>query len=57
MFANINTMKTKLADYIEAVKHPHCFQCNGMTVNVEFDSDGKSLEESLIKLFLGMKNR
>jgi hypothetical protein len=50
-------MKTKLADYIEAVKHPHCFQCNGMTVNVEFDSDGKSLEESLIKLFLGMKNR
>ena len=57
MFTNIDDMKSKLADYMEAVKHPYCFQCNGTTVNVEFDSNGKSLEDSLIKLFTGMKNR
>ena len=57
MFTNIDTMKTKLADYIDAVKHPYCFQCSGITVNVEFNSNGKSLEDSLIKLFLSMKNR
>jgi len=57
MFTNIDDMKLKLADYIETVKNPYCFQCNGMTVNIEFINNGKTLEESLINVFLGMKNR
>ncbi len=44
----------KLAEYIQQIKNPYCFVCNGIIVKVNFDKTGKSLEEKLSNYFLSL---
>lgn len=44
----------RLKDFIEKIKNPFCFKCNGMIVKAVYSDNGKKLEEKLISLFFSM---
>lgn len=46
--------KEKLAKYIQQIRNPYCFVCDGIVVKVSFDKNGKSLEEKLSNYFLSL---
>lgn len=35
----------KMADYIQQVKNPYCFLCNGYAVKMEFADNGRTIED------------
>ena len=43
-----DTPEKKMKDYIEQVKNPYCFLCNGYVVKLEFSDGDKSIEDCLI---------
>ena len=43
-----DTPDKKMKDYIEQVKNPYCFLCNGYAVKLEFDDGDKSIEDCMI---------
>jgi len=43
-----DTPEKKMKDYIEQVKNPYCFLCNGYAVKLEFDDGDKSIEDCMI---------
>ena len=43
-----DTPENKMKDYIEQVKNPYCFLCNGYAVKLEFDDGDKSIEDCMI---------
>ena len=45
----IDSPEKKMKDYIEQVKNPYCFLCNGYAVKLEFDDGNKSIEDCLIE--------
>ena len=63
--ADIRTVKVDMAlpagerarQYIEQIKDPHCFLCNGVVVHLEFDPQGGDLQSHLKNYFIGMKER
>lgn len=47
----------RIEKFLEQIKNPYCFLCNDITVKIEFDSQGKSLDEILKKYLTELKNR
>lgn len=43
-----DTPEKKMKDYIEQVRNPYCFLCNGYVVKLEFSDGNKSIEDCLI---------
>ncbi len=39
----------KMADYIEQVKNPYCFLCNGYAVKLEFSDTERTIEDCLLE--------
>ena len=46
----------RIKSYIEQIKNPYCFLCNGTLVQVSFVSENRTLEESLKGYLLSLKN-
>ena len=44
----------RLNDFIEKIKNPFCYKCNGMVVKAVYSEDGEKLEEKLVNLFMAM---
>lgn len=44
----------RLKDFVEKIKNPFCFKCNGMVVKAVYNNNGETLEEKLVRLFLTM---
>lgn len=44
----------RLKDFIENIKNPFCFKCNGIIVKAVYNDNGETLEEKLVSLFLTM---
>lgn len=44
----------RLAEYIQQIRNPYCFVCDGIVVKVSFNKTGKSLEETLSNYFLSL---
>lgn len=44
----------RLKDFIENIKNPFCFKCNGIIVKAVYNDNGETLEEKLVSLFLIM---
>ena len=38
----------KMKDYVEQVKNPYCFLCNGYAVKLEFESNEKTMEDCFV---------
>lgn len=45
-----------LAEYLERIGDPYCFQCGNIVVRTQFTENGSSLASSLINYFKGLKN-
>jgi len=41
---------------LEQIKNPYAFRCGDVAVNVEFDSEGKTLREAMVS-YLGAQKR
>lgn len=44
----------RLKDFVEKIKNPFCFKCNGMVVKAVYNNNGETLEEKLVRLFFTM---
>ena len=44
----------RILDFLQQIKNPYCFICNGMIVKVNFSSNGATLEEKLDNHFLSL---
>ncbi len=49
--------KERLADFVQRVKNPFCYLCNGVVVKVSYRDDGGSLEDRLTTLCMAMEDR
>lgn len=45
-----------LAEYLEKLGNPYCFQCGNIVVRTQFTEGGSSLASSLINYFKGLKS-
>lgn len=37
-----------MQDYVEQVKNPYCYLCNGYVVKLEFANNDKSIEDCVV---------
>lgn len=47
----------RATNFIEQIKNPYCFLCDGTKVQIEFAADAKPLSEKVVDYFIGLKNR
>jgi len=47
----------RIAGFMEQIKNPYCFLCDGTKVQIEFAADAKPLSEKVADYFIGLKNR
>lgn len=41
-------VEKKMQDYVEQIKNPYCFLCNGYVVKLEFADNNKSIEDCVV---------
>lgn len=41
-------VEKKLKDYVEQIKNPYCFLCNGYVVKLEFANNDKTIEDCVV---------
>lgn len=46
----------RLAEYLEKIGDPYCFQCGNIVVRTQFTEGGSSLASSLINYFKSLKS-
>lgn len=44
----------RITDFIQQIKNPYCFICNGIIVKISFSNNGQTLEEKLDSYFLSL---
>lgn len=44
----------RMLDFVQKIKNPFCFLCNGMVVKISYADKGESLENALARLCLNM---
>ncbi len=49
--------RERWADFVEKVKNPFCFICNGMVVKISYSEAKESLENKLVQLCMSMEGR
>ena len=49
------TAAKRAEQYLEQIKDPTCFLCDGVVVRVRFDPDGGELRDRLKNYFIGCK--
>jgi RecJ-like exonuclease len=42
----------RIKSYLEQIKNPYCFKCNGVIMKVSFNEDGEPLERLMENLIL-----
>jgi hypothetical protein len=47
----------RMESYIEQIKNPYCFLCEGIPVRIEYKAGGEPLEEKILSYFVNLKNR
>ncbi len=44
----------RISDFLQQIKNPYCFTCNGIIVKISFSSNKQTLEELLESHFLSL---
>ncbi len=44
----------RISDFLQQIKNPYCFICNGIIVKISFSSNEQTLEELLERHFLSL---
>ncbi len=44
----------RISDFLQQIKNPYCFICNGIIVKISFSSNKQTLEELLERHFLSL---
>ena len=49
------TAQIRAEQFLEQIKNPYAFKCGDVAVNLEFASDGKTLEQAITSYLLSKK--
>lgn len=47
----------RMMHYLNQIKNPYCFLCEGIPIKIEFANAGSQLDEKLRSYFIELKNR